>query len=68
METMSMDKSFVLHKFFNTTEPSLPKRNFKGGHHKQYLDEISLEEQDMLYEVYKQDFLLFGYYKKVSRM
>ena len=63
METMSVDKTFVLRKFFNTTEPSLPKRNSKGGHHKQYLDEISSEEQDMIYEVYKQDFLLFGYDK-----
>ena len=65
METMSMDKMFVLRKFFITTESSFPKRNFKGGHHKQYLDKISSEDQDMLYEVYKQDFLLFGYDKEV---
>ena len=60
METMSMDKTFVLHKFFNTTESSLPKRNPKGDD-KHYLDEISSEDKDMLYEVYKRDFLLFGY-------
>ena len=65
METMSMDKTFVLRNFFNTTEPSLPRRNSKGGHHKPYLDEITPEEKDMLYEVYKQDFLLFGYDKGV---
>ena len=60
METMSMDKTFVLHKCFNTTESSLPKRNPKGDD-KHYLDEISSEDKDMLYEVYKRDFLLFGY-------
>ena len=65
METMSIDKTFVLRNFFNTTEPSLPRRNSKGGHHKPYLDEITSEEKDMLYEVYKQDFLLFGYDKGV---
>ena len=62
METMGRDKTFVLRNFFNTTESSLPKRNSKEDD-KQYLDEISSEDKDMLYEVYKQDFLLFGYDK-----
>ena len=57
---MSMDKTFVLRNFFNTTESSLPRVNPKDDD-KPYMAEISQEDKNILYDIYKQDFLLFGY-------
>ena len=64
METMSMDKSFVMRNFFKTTVLDLPKVNPKDDD-KPYMAEISPEDKDILYDIYKQDFLLFGYDKEV---
>ena len=63
IETMGRDQEYVLRNFFKNSTIKFPQRNAsnKNKTSADYMETIPRGHVKQLYEVYKEDFLLFGY-------